>query len=155
MAAIFINSWHTGFEATPILLLCSDLICCTFSRFPLLNFQPQQPLLWMQLELLHFLHPLQPLLCSNLNHCTFSDSSSLDLLPRKPLHFQRLYTNAFPANPNRCICSHSESLTFQPLIRAEPILDLALSSRWSGFETSTSSRNAHEILFFLIQSSCS
>jgi hypothetical protein len=91
----------------------------------------------MQLELLHFLHPLQPLLCSNLNHCTFSDSSSLDFLPRKPLHFQQLYTNAFPANPNRCLCSHSESLTFQPLIRAEPILDLALSSRWSGFGAST------------------
>ncbi len=39
LAAIFINSWPTGCEATPILLLCSDLICCTFSRFPLLNFQ--------------------------------------------------------------------------------------------------------------------
>jgi hypothetical protein len=112
---------HTGFEATPILLLCNDLICCTFSRFPLLNFQPLQPLLWMQLAALSVGHccwiyirynrcfaatwttalsatPHRLISC-RVSRCISSDST--------PMHFQQIQTAASAATLSRWLFSHS------------------------------------------------
>jgi len=111
LAAIFINSWLTGFEATPILLLCSDLICCY-------NFQPLQPLLWMQLAALS----AGPC-CWIYNRCFAATwTTAFSATPHRlischasrcissnytPMHFQQIQTAASAATQSRWLFSHS------------------------------------------------